>query len=195
MRNCGFEFPHGPGVTINLAPADVRQGRLDLRLAYGPWPGRLYGAFLRQAFMFLGELSRVRGTLSAALAAREFGIKAITVPESNAREAAIVEGVGVFALKSLPQAVDLVNALNRFSRFTWMPACSWPKLPSTALICATCAVNRPPSARWKSPAQVDTTSCSSAHQAQARPWWPNVFPSYCRQCPWAKPSRPHAFIT
>ncbi len=25
LRNCGFEFPHGQGVTINLAPADVRK--------------------------------------------------------------------------------------------------------------------------------------------------------------------------
>ena len=25
LRNCGFEFPYGQGVTINLAPADVRK--------------------------------------------------------------------------------------------------------------------------------------------------------------------------
>jgi predicted ATPase with chaperone activity len=25
MRNCGYEFPHRQGVTINLAPADVRK--------------------------------------------------------------------------------------------------------------------------------------------------------------------------
>ena len=25
MRNCSYEFPHGQGVTINLAPADVRK--------------------------------------------------------------------------------------------------------------------------------------------------------------------------
>jgi magnesium chelatase family protein len=25
LRNCSFEFPHGQGVTINLAPADVRK--------------------------------------------------------------------------------------------------------------------------------------------------------------------------
>jgi magnesium chelatase family protein len=37
------------------------------------------------------------------------------VPEANAREAAIVEGVQVFALKSLPQAVDLVNSLESFT--------------------------------------------------------------------------------
>jgi magnesium chelatase family protein len=36
----------------------------------------------------------VRGPLSAALAAREFGLKAIAVPEPNAREAAVVEGGG-----------------------------------------------------------------------------------------------------
>src|ERR1700682_5669233 len=70
--------------------------------------------------MFLGELSLdgsvrpVRGALSAALAAREFGLKAIAVPESNAKEAAVVEGIDVFALKSLPQAVDLVNSPESF---------------------------------------------------------------------------------
>jgi magnesium chelatase family protein len=51
----------------------------------------------------------VRGALSAALAARDKGLKAIAVPEANAREAAVVEGVNVFALKSLPQAVDITR--------------------------------------------------------------------------------------
>jgi magnesium chelatase family protein len=81
--------------------------------------GHFFGKPLDKC-MFLGELSldgtvrSVRGALSAALAAREFGLKAIAVPESNAREAAIVEGVDVFALKSLAQAVDLVNAPESF---------------------------------------------------------------------------------
>src|SRR5437667_5875906 len=123
MRNCGFEFPHGQGVTINLAPADVRKegSAFDLPMALGlvGCMGHFFGKPLDKC-MFLGELSldgsvrSVRGALSAALAAREFGIKAIAVPESNAREAAIVEGVDVFALKSLPQAGDLVNALAAF---------------------------------------------------------------------------------
>jgi len=99
--------------------------------------------------------------LSAALAAREFGIKAIAVRESNAREAANVGGVDVFALKSLPQAVDLVNAPESVQPDTWMRSCSWPKPPSTAWICAMCASNRPPSGLWKSAAPADTTFCSS----------------------------------
>jgi magnesium chelatase family protein len=71
--------------------------------------------------MFLGELSMdggvrpVRGALSAALAARERGLTSIAGPEANAREAAVVEGVTVFALKSLRQAVDLVNSPESFS--------------------------------------------------------------------------------
>ncbi len=57
----------------------------------------------------------VRGSLSAALAAREHKIKAVVVPEANAREAAVVEGIDVFAVRNLPQAIDLVNVPESFS--------------------------------------------------------------------------------
>src|SRR6267378_3032297 len=119
LRNCGFEFPHGQGVTINLAPADVRKegSAFDLPMALGltGCMGQFFGKLLDKC-MFLGELSLdgsvrpVRGALSAALAAREVGLKSVAVPEANAREAAVVEGIDVFGLKSLPQAVDLVNS-------------------------------------------------------------------------------------
>ena len=123
LRNCGFEFPHGQGVTINLAPADVRKegSAFDLPMALGltGCMGQFFGKLLDKC-MFLGELSLdgsvrpVRGALSAALAARELGLKSVAVPEANAREAAVVEGVDVFGLKSLPQAVDLVNSPESF---------------------------------------------------------------------------------
>jgi len=99
LRNCGFEFPYGQGVTINLAPADVRKGGsgFDLPMALGlaGCMGQFFGKLLDQC-MFLGELSLdggvrpVRGALSAALAALDKGLKAIAVPEANAREAAVV---------------------------------------------------------------------------------------------------------
>jgi magnesium chelatase family protein len=66
--------------------------------------GQVFGKQLGK-MMFLGALS---------LAAREFGWKSLAVPEANAKEAAVVEGVHVFALKSLPQAVDLVNSPESF---------------------------------------------------------------------------------
>lgn len=81
QRNCGFDFPHGQGVTINLAPADVRKegSAFDLPMALGlvGCMGHFFGKPLDQC-MFLGELSldgsvrSVRGALFAALAAREF---------------------------------------------------------------------------------------------------------------------------
>jgi magnesium chelatase family protein len=37
LKNCGFSFPYGQGVTINLAPADIRKERsaFDLPMALG----------------------------------------------------------------------------------------------------------------------------------------------------------------
>ena len=123
IKNCGFEFPYGQGVTINLAPADIRKegSAFDLPMALGltGCMGQFFGKPLDK-MMFLGELSLdgtvrpVRGALSATLAAREGGLRAIAVPTSNAQEAAVVEGIDVFAVKSLPQTVDLVNSPESF---------------------------------------------------------------------------------
>src|SRR6202042_2548541 len=123
LRNCGFDFPATHAVTINLAPADIRKegSAFDLPMALGlaGCQGTFFGKIL-DSYVFLGELSldgsvrSVRGALSAALAARERGIKNVVVPEANAREAAVVEGVKVFAVKSLPQAVDLMNSPESF---------------------------------------------------------------------------------
>src|SRR6202047_3454768 len=123
LRNCGFDFPSSHLVTINLAPAVIRKegSAFDLPMALGllGCSGTFFGKIL-DTHVFLGELSldgsvrSVRGALSAALAARERGIKSVVVPEANAREAAVVEGVRVFGIKSLPQAVDLMNAPESF---------------------------------------------------------------------------------
>jgi len=70
--------------------------------------------------VFLGELSldgsvrSVRGALSAALAARQRGVRNVVVPEANAREAAVVKEIDVYGVKSLVQAADLINAPESF---------------------------------------------------------------------------------
>ena len=87
---------------MNLAPADIRKegSAFDLPMALGLLGCE--GSLFRQdaeEYVFLGELSldgtvrSVRGALSAALAARERGIRNVIVPEANAREAAVVEGI------------------------------------------------------------------------------------------------------
>src|SRR2546429_886530 len=107
LRNCGIEFPYGQGVTINLAPADVKKegSAFDLPMALGlvGCQGQFFGKQLDK-MMFLGELSldggvrSVRGALSAALAAREFGLKSLAGPGADAEEAAVGDGVGVHVL-------------------------------------------------------------------------------------------------
>src|SRR6266403_2275541 len=122
-KNCGHDFPP-QSVTVNLAPADIRKegSAFDLPMALSilGCQGTFFGKRLDQ-FIFLGELSldgqvrSVRGALSAALAAREHRIRAVIVPEANVREAAVVEGIDVFAVRTLPQAVDLINAPESFA--------------------------------------------------------------------------------
>jgi magnesium chelatase family protein len=117
LRNCGFMLPK-QCVTINLAPADLRKegSAFDLPMAVG-----ILGAtnVLRRAdlsaFLFMGELSLdgqvrpVKGALSAAAMAREKGLTRLIVPEANAPEAAVVEGVQTFPVRNLLQVVRLLN--------------------------------------------------------------------------------------
>ncbi len=124
LKNCGFDFPSPQSVTVNLAPADIRKegSAFDLPMALGLMgsQGSFHGKILN-SHVFMGELSLdgsvrpVRGALSAAIVARDRGAKNVVVPMANAREAAVVQGIDVFAVNSLVQAADLVNAPESFT--------------------------------------------------------------------------------
>src|SRR5260370_24161674 len=100
LKNCGIDFPYGQGATINLAPADLRKegSAFDLPMALGlaGCQGQFFGKAL-DPMMYLGELSLdgsvqpVRRALSAAIAARDNGIKAVAGRANNAEEAAGAE--------------------------------------------------------------------------------------------------------
>src|SRR5687767_3510719 len=120
LLNSGFGYP-SKSVTINLAPANVRKegAGFDLPMAMG-----ILGAMgvlqASDAHLFAGELSLdgsirpVRGALSMAVMARKRGIANLIVPVDNAAEAAVVEGVRVFGLTHLADAVRLVNAAGEY---------------------------------------------------------------------------------
>jgi magnesium chelatase family protein len=124
LRNCGYPLPP-QHITINLAPADVKKegSAFDLPMAVGILGAS--GCVRTQnlsEFLFLGELSLdgtvrpVKGTLSMAVMARERGIGHLIVPEANAREAAVVDGVKAYAARSLSHVVELLNG-----REPWIP--------------------------------------------------------------------------
>src|SRR3954449_4583026 len=120
LINSGFGYPN-KSVTINLAPANVRKegAGFDLPMAIGIL-GAMGAAGSADKFLLSGELSLdgsirpVRGCLPVAACARKMGIENLIVPAENAVEAAVVEGVRVFGLGHLSEAVALVNGSDAF---------------------------------------------------------------------------------
>jgi magnesium chelatase family protein len=123
IKNCGLDFPF-QNITVNLAPADVKKegSGFDLSIALGILgdTGILLKTELR-AYIFLGELSLdgglrpVKGALSIAGLARQKGIRKLVLPLENAREAAVVQDVEVYGLRSLPEVLDLINETRPFT--------------------------------------------------------------------------------
>jgi magnesium chelatase family protein len=56
-----------------------------------------------------GKLRPVKGVLSIAMLARDRKIPHLLVPIGNAREAAVVEGVAVYPVRTLPEVVEFIN--------------------------------------------------------------------------------------
>ena len=117
IKNCGYEFP-SRRITVNLAPADIRKegAAFDLPIAVGILAATdLVRKDKLGAFFILGELSLngdvklIRGTLSVSVAARDSGLRGLIIPEGNAKEAAVVKGVEVLAVKNLFEVVDFLN--------------------------------------------------------------------------------------
>ncbi len=112
IKNSGLAMP-SKRITLNLAPADIKKegAHFDLPIAVGILTA---SEQLRQPnadSVFLGELSlngdlrRINGVLPMVISAYQKGIKTIYLPEENAREAAVVEGLTVYGAKSLSDIV------------------------------------------------------------------------------------------
>src|SRR5258705_4687806 len=118
IRNSGLVFPPHR-VTVNLAPADVRKAgsSFDLPIALGvlATTGQLAPAALDDTLV-LGELSldgginAIRGVLPIAAAARRLGVTRLLLPPPNAPEASVVDGLTVFAVRSLARAPDALRS-------------------------------------------------------------------------------------
>lgn len=116
LKNTGFKLPPSR-ITVNIAPADIRKegSAYDLPLALGLLAGaevipqeKLSGLYLAGELSLSGELKPVSGALPLALRAREAGARGMIVPEANGPEAAVVQGLPVFACRTLDQVVRFV---------------------------------------------------------------------------------------
>ena len=123
IRNSGFDFP-GHRITVNLAPADIRKAgaSFDLPIALGVLAAA--GSITRRDVddvLLVGELSldggiqAARGVLPIAAAARRQHYGALLLPRANHAEAAVVQGLTLFGVRSLPEAVLALNDPAGFS--------------------------------------------------------------------------------
>ena len=118
IKNSGFKFPASK-VTVNLAPADIKkEGPIyDLPIALGMLAATAQIDYRRLGdIIFLGELSldgavtHINGILPLLIAARENGCKAAVIPKSNGSEASFIEGMAVYPVASLRDAIAVVES-------------------------------------------------------------------------------------
>ena len=116
LQNSGFRLPPGR-ITVNLAPADRRKegSAYDLPLAIGLLAAAgilpaesVKGWFFSAELSLDGRLKPVPGVLPVALLAREEKARGFIVAPDNGAEAAIAEGIDVFAPRTLGEAADFL---------------------------------------------------------------------------------------
>ncbi len=121
IHNCAYGMPYHP-ITINLAPADMKKEgpSFDLPIALGIIslePDR-NGEFTEDALekcAVVGELALdgrirpVKGILPLTIEAKKQGRQAILVPRENAAEASIIDGIYVYGVSTLQEAVQLLQ--------------------------------------------------------------------------------------
>ncbi|HKI82061.1 MAG TPA: YifB family Mg chelatase-like AAA ATPase, partial [Pseudodesulfovibrio sp.] len=112
-----YHFP-SDRITVNLAPADIKKegSAFDLPMALGILAATgLIDTADYADHIFLGELALdgmirpVKGVLSMAIAARERGLKGMFLPAENAGEAAVVDGIPIYPVKTLSQVISVLR--------------------------------------------------------------------------------------
>ncbi len=118
LKNSGFQLNTGSNkYTFNLAPADIKkEGSLyDLPMAIAVLSAtaQIRGDYKNSAFIgelsLSGEIKGIKGVLPMVISAKEHGITDIFVPYQNCEEAAIIEGINVYGVKSLKEVADHIN--------------------------------------------------------------------------------------
>jgi len=116
IKNSGFSFPAGR-ITANLAPADLKKSGVgyDLpialailiasdQLAGGPEDRPIVGELALN-----GDVRGVSGVLPLAMATAESKLPGLIVPLDNAGEAALIESISAYPVRTLSEAVAFLR--------------------------------------------------------------------------------------
>ena len=116
IRNSGSTFPM-KRIVVNLAPADLKKAgpAYDLPIAVGILLSSEQVSADLSDIMLLGELSldgslrHTNGVLPMVALAREEGISTLILPEVDAGEASLIEGMRIIPVKSLNHLVSYLR--------------------------------------------------------------------------------------
>ena len=126
IKNSGFKSPKQKNqkITISLAPADVKKEGpvfdLAVALAYLLAVGDI--TFDSEKKIFLGELSldgalrSISGVLPLVIHAKEKGFEEVYLPADNSQEAALIEGIKIYPVKSLSEIIAHLTSKNELNK-------------------------------------------------------------------------------
>ncbi len=118
IKNSALNFPIHK-ITVNFAPAYVKKEgsafdlpvAVSLLLAYGELEATVDDTIFLGELALNGDLRPVNGVLPAIISARDKGFKKFIVPYGNRKEAGFIEGVEVYAGKTLREVIDHLSGL------------------------------------------------------------------------------------
>ena len=124
IKNSGFQFPI-KRLIVNLAPADLRKEgpSYDLPIAIGVLIASQQVLADVERAVFLGELSldgqvrHAHGVLPMVGLAKARGIETVFVPETDAAEASLIDGVRVIPVRTLGQLVSHLSGEQPIDEF------------------------------------------------------------------------------
>ncbi|MDD6489927.1 MAG: YifB family Mg chelatase-like AAA ATPase [Clostridia bacterium] len=122
IRNCGLTFPM-KRIVVNLAPADIKKAGavydlpilVSLLLAAGNIDNNLSDSAFIGELSLGGEVRSVNGVLPMAIQAKNEGCKYFYVPEENAAEGAVVDGIDIIPVRNVSQLLEHLRGKNLIS--------------------------------------------------------------------------------
>ncbi len=128
IKNSGLTFPVSR-ITVNLAPADTKkEGTVyDLPMLIAVLAASHQIHLVPETSAFIGELSlggelrSVNGALPMVIEAYNNGITDVFVPEENAYECSVVEGIHVYPVKNVKQIISHLEGKEKIPPTIYTP--------------------------------------------------------------------------
>ena len=137
IKHSGFASPKTKNqkIVISLSPADIKkEGPLfDLPIAIAYLIAAEEITIDEKERVLIGELGldgslrKVRGVLNCILAAKKAGYTEAVVPQENAEEAALVDGIIIYPAKTLKEVIDHIGTNDEQEKLVIQPSTQIPE--------------------------------------------------------------------